>query len=62
MVHPGVDAPAGACAPAGVIANELVGGSSENPTPLPNSGPPGRSGKYEDRAEMLAAFGVDSGV
>lgn len=62
VVHPGVDAPAGVCAPAGVVANELVGGSSENPTLLPVPGPPGRSGKYEDRAEMLAAFGVDSGV
>lgn len=59
VVHPGVDAPAGVCAPAGVIAKELLGGSSENSTRLPC---PGRSGKYEDRAEMLAALGVDSGV
>lgn len=62
VVHPGVDAPAGVCAPAGVMANVLVGGSSENPTLLPDPGPPGRSGKYDDRAEMLAALGVDSGV
>jgi hypothetical protein len=62
VVHPGVDAPAGVCVPEGAIANVLEGGSSENPTLLLDPGPPGRSGKYEDRVEILAAFGVESGV